>query len=505
VGGWKVVRGAAPPEAIKIVTACALSVKSDDVKVLRRGNTRSTFLVPSLGVIKIFRRAGTRATFISLFTPSALAREYDLTEAAIRRGIPAPRPFFCATRSTLGLLREAAIVFEIVPDSSLLQHLIEGHFPRPGLQRRPCHNIRRILAQFGATLARLHRSGGIHGDPSPDNVLVKDTSPDAPVLIDWSFALFAGESAGAGPIGRRIHIRQAAKRYKTRLQNVRAALQDDRERAAASAAFEKLRTDDTKKMVAALLLCGTPAREILACLDGYCRELGLSHAEQKQLIETLTGLLTPLFRNSIRRTMRNADRSSRKIDTIRGDKSRICFRRELTGTEIRKAFAEDAPSLTIGNTTVERRVCRDALGVWRNACVLTRFKLPVRYHVACEIVDGTNEGRLLLDHLAGHFETPDPISPGRLAQFVRLLHTFGFRFVSCSEGTILAQPVSFGPFTARQGNGYVLDDAGAVAFMPEAPVEESADVVASWLRDTQGAGVADEFLAASRRPLRLRL
>jgi len=505
VGGWKIVRGAAPPEAIRIVAAWPRSMQSGDVKVLRRGNTRSTFLVPSVGVIKILHRAGTRAMFSSLFAPSALAREYDLAEAAIRRGIPAPKPFFCAMRSTLGLLREAAIVFEIVPNSSLLQHLIEGHFPRPGLQHRPCHNIRRILAEFGATLARLHRSGGVHGDPSPDNVLVKDTSPDAPVLIDWSFALFAGENTGAGPIGRRIHIRQAAKHYKTRSQNVVAVLQDDIERSVSSAAFEKLRTDDTKKMVVALLLCGTPAREILACLGGYCRELGLSRAEQKQLIETLTGLVTPLLGNSIRRTMRNADRSSRKIDTIRGDKSRIYFHRELTRTEIREVFAEDAPSLTIGNTTVERRVCEDILGVWRNAYVLTRFKLPVRYHIACEIVDGTNEGRLLLEHLAGYFETPEPVSPGRLAQFVRLLHAFGFRFVSCSEGTILAQSASFGPFTARQGSGYVLDDAGAVVFMPEAPMEESAGVVASWLRDTQSTGVADEFLAASGRPLRLRL
>ncbi|MFP4058396.1 MAG: hypothetical protein ACLF0G_16130 [Candidatus Brocadiia bacterium] len=93
----------------------------------------------------------------------------------------------------------------------------------------------------------------------------------------------------------------------------------------------------------------------------------------------------------------------------------------------------------------------------------------------------------------------------RLGSFLRLLHAYGFRFTACDAGTIVRQPERLGPFVRRQGCGYVLDDAGAVAFAPDAALGESANVVAGWVERNWGSRAAAAVRALGERPIGFRL
>jgi len=504
LGTWRITRGAAPAEAMEILAALDRGEEPTGLEVLRRGNTRVTFLLPGVGVLKILRRIGTRAMLDSLFLPSALTRELDLTRMAAERGIPVPSPVFSAERRCFGVLRGAALLLEIVPHASTLQNAIEGRFPRPGVERDARADVRGVLAELGTILARLHKAGGVHGDPSPDNVLVRNTKPNGLVLIDWAFALFVGENMADGPIGRRILTRHATERYGTGADVVEAARKGQAAAGDRSAPFAELWANDVQRVTNALIQWGTPMREILGYLEAYYRERGPGPGEKRHLIAHMAETFPPVLRRSIRRTMQNAAQGSRKTAAVREKGALLCYHPDFPLDDIRRAFAQGTPTATVGGSAVELRRHGNAMHVWRNTCVTARFKLPVRLHVACRLgPDGS--GALLLEHPPGLFEMPDAISSRRLARFARLLHAFGFRFTSCADGTLVEQPVSLGPFTFRQGSGYVLDDAGAVTFAPEAPMEASAGVVATWLRDRAGAATADGFLAETGRPLRFRL
>ena len=471
-------------------------------KMLRQGNTRSTVLLPGLGVVKLLRRVRTREMLAALFAPSAFAREFDLTQTAAAHGIPAPAAVFSAERRTCGVLREAALMVEAVPDAASLQETIEGCFPRPGVEREVRGNVRRLCTKLGSLLARLHKAGGVHGDSSPDNVLVRGANRDELVLIDWAFALFADEAPPDGGLARRLRMRGAAERYPFPADEIAAALRGYAADGVMSPAFEALRGNDVERAVNALLQCGAPLREMLACLEGYYRELGLGGAEKRRMVEHIARSFPAALRQSIRRTLRNADRSSRQTVTVRRDRILLSYRRSAPPAEARAAFAEDAP--TVAGAAVERRDHPEALRVWRNACALARFHLPARLHLACRSEPG-GAGALLLEHAAERFESPAKISPRRLARFVRLLHAFGFRFGPCQNDAIIEQPASLGPFGFRQGSGYVLNDAGAVAFRPEEPVEDSVRAVASWVRHVQTEAAAGEFLAQAFEPTRFHL
>jgi len=495
--GWKVVRGSAPPEAMQLVRS-GPGAAGPAVRVLRRGNTRATYLLPGVGVLKVFHRVGAGEMFGSLFATSALTREFDLTRLAVERGVPAPRPVFSAERRSFGLLRGAAILIETVPDARTLEELIAARFPPPGDERSVEGSIRPPLFNLGRVLAALHKAGGVHGDDSPDNVLVRGTEQGDVVLIDWSFALFAGAKVGDGRGDRRRLERRAAKRYHTRCAGIRAALDGFEREGIRSAAFQRLCHNDLERVTNALMQQGAPLREMLWCLEGYHRELGLGRAATRRFVETVRAEFPAALRRSVRRTLRNADRGSRRTAAVREAQATLCHRRDVAGEDVRAAF-QSAGS----GERFELREHAEALRAWRNACALARFRLPARRHAACRFAsDG--RGGLLLDRPARPFRPVAEAEPRRLADCVRLLHAFGFRFTSCGGDTISEQDPALGPFVFRQGSGYVLEDAAAVTFAPERAMEGSTEVVGSWLRDRWGAAVAGQFITECRRPLYFR-
>jgi Ser/Thr protein kinase RdoA (MazF antagonist) len=206
MGKWQIVRGAAPPEAMRFIRQHARMSTSGDVTILRQGHTRVTFLASGLGVIKVLRRVSLRTAFRSLLRPSTLTREWDLLKTAMDRGIPVSKPVFSAERRVAGLLREAAIMVEIVDGASSLQQILEDRFPTLGGSRQSRRDTRRVLARYGSTLAKLHKAGGIHGDTSPDNALVRDDPPRRLFLIDWaSSACLAEARKGPRRSGRAAH------------------------------------------------------------------------------------------------------------------------------------------------------------------------------------------------------------------------------------------------------------------------------------------------------------
>ncbi len=311
MGRWKIVRGSAPDEVMELLETGAEPPAESGVQILRRGNTRLTFLVPSQGIIKVLRRVGSRERVRSLFAPSTLAHEFDLTEAARRRTGVAPEPVFVAEQRTLGLLRQAAIMIRQVPNCTPLDALLEAAFPPPGHKPAAENNIRDILAELGNRLARLHMAGGIHSDPSPDNVLVGEDPTHAITLIDWASALFAGLPPRCGQIGRRMLVRATSERFGLSTNDVRSVFAGIESYGANERAFRRMRLDDTRKMIYNLIQCGVPAAEIIRCLQAYGTTLEQSREETARLIEDIADQLPRGIRRSIPRTLRNADRGSR--------------------------------------------------------------------------------------------------------------------------------------------------------------------------------------------------
>jgi len=488
LGRWQVVRGQAPPGALEAVARCAAGHVPGDAETLRRGNTRLSVRLPGLGVAKILRRVGLREKVLSVTGPSILAAEFDLTELAARRGVPAPRPVFCAERRWLGVLRAAAIVFDTVP-AVALESLIHARFPRPGVRPRPGGDVRRALARAGRTLGRLHQAGGVHGDPSPDNWLVRAGPTAAVTLIDWPSAVFAGH--------RNKRLRQAAERCHITPAALNAALSGYEAEGPRSAGFLELCLDDVRKMVSALIRLGTPLREILAALNGYCQATGTERAGRRRLIARVAEGLAARLPGSLRRTLRNADRDSRATGAVREGGAVLCYGRSVPPGEVRAAF--DGPS------HFESVARANAADCWRNACALARMHLPARLAVGCRFDPSTGRGVLLVEKPDAAFEAPGEGDAPRLGRFVRLLHAFGFRFAACARGTIRKQPGAFGPFTFRQGSGLVLDDLGAVQFAPEAPFGQSLDAVETYVEENWGEAAAAAFREHAARPLRFRL
>jgi hypothetical protein len=472
--------------------------------VLRRGNTRTTLLVPDMGILKIFRHIGTRAAARSLFLPSDLTIEYDMTVTAASHGIPVPDPIFCAERRFAGILRGAALMFRIVPDTMSLEDVIRRSFPRPGYARQPVAERRRWFAEYGRLFARLHRAGGVHGDPSPDNILIDSKGIRPLVLIDWSFALFVNATVATGPIGRRLLSRKAVDRYGANLSSIVLRADKDGEPETKGSRFASLWRADVARITQSLILFGTPPDDIAICLRAYSREAGFGPEQNAELLRLLNINLVASIRKSMPRTLRNACQSSRKIEKMPFEAGTVYYRREFSRNEIEAALtAPQAGVLVIGQPT-ERRLCSEATSSWRNACLLARFNLPARRHIACWVKPGKNEV-LLLEHSAHSFRQPTEFSPRRLAGFVRVFHAFGLRFRYCSQGTIVEWPGPGRAVVPRHGAGYVLDDVGAVAYAPDDPMDKSTDVVVDWVRCYAGEKIALAFRMAANRRLRFRL
>jgi hypothetical protein len=497
VCGWQVVRGAVESTAIEWLGSGKDISPPPDTKVLRTGNTRTTYAVPSLGIVKLLRCPGTREVFRSLFAPSSLTREYEATQMARELTGAAPEPVFVVERRTTGILRNAAIGLRRLSGTASLQDLLDARFPLPGRRAEPGPDTRPILRELGARLARLHKAGGVHGDPSPDNVLVRLEPPHRITLIDWYFALFAGAIRARNVIGRHLLARESAARFGLTVPALDAALKGFRRSGARSPEFGRLRLNDLTRMVHALVQCGTPTRELLRCLRGYESELGTGEPGARELIDTILARLARGAPRSIRRTLRNADRGSRRTGVTHSGRTTFCYLRSAGLSAVREALE--------GGAVAQVRESDAVLSAWRNACVFARFRLPARVHLGCRIDSRTGRGRLVLERPVAPFTAPAGIGPARLAAFVRLLHAFGFRFRTCQDDTVVGQAAALGPFAFRGGAGCVLDDAAAVEFAPEEATAGSIAVVAEWLRAARGGSACLDFTKRAARPLRLRL
>jgi tRNA A-37 threonylcarbamoyl transferase component Bud32 len=502
---WRVIRGTASPEAISILKAFEQGkALPPEVTVLRRGNTRTTLFVPGVGVFKILRRVGTRAMMHSIFLPSSLTMEYDLTVAASQLGIPVAEPIFCAERRVLGVLRGAALMLRIVPEACSLEDIIRRISPRPGYTKRAITSRKSCFSKYGRILAHLHRMGGIHGDPSPDNILVNERSSEPIALIDWAFALFAVSPIKAGPMGRYLLAESAANRQGVDRATINAALTQYADLGEASADFIRLCRNDVSKMVLSMLLFGAPLRDIVVCFRSYVRELKLHPDQITDLVDDLYAKLAVLLRHSLRRTLRNACYNSRRIAVFREESTPVYYRRKFSADAVRIALLTTESNAPVGGQATERRSHQDALGVWRNACLLARLNLPARRHIACRITHGAT-GILLLEFDEKRFVMPGAILSSQLADFARRLHAWGLRFNRCVPGTILQESNPSDQEATSCEVRYLLDDPGAVTFAPDEPIENSTDIVAHWVRNHAGNESASSFVAKTNRRLRFRL
>lgn len=471
---WKIVRGKA--EDAELLTALDAITRVPPIDV---AHGRLMFPLAAFGMIKVLRKPALKHSI----GESALVQEFDAADRAAQLGILAPRPKLAAESRWMGCLRSAMLITEPPPAGRSAEMLVREQFASDSPVSR---EINTLMKSLGRLLASLHQSGGIHADFTIENIIVL---PDASLFVsDWGRAFFCTGLPDAG-VRRLFRIRQFAGRALKSRGVVAAACTEFTELGAASIKFRSLVACDLRSAVKSLIESGVPLHGALRFLNAYYSAMRFEKGERHSSRDAVLLLAKISLRNSIRRTIRNAARGSRKIAVEKIGDATLLRWKSTDADAINRALRGEATNLNVVAAS-------DAVVRWKSAIGLMRFSLPVVEHVACWC--RKNNGKLVLGQMSPRALVPQDINPARLAGFVRLLHAFGFRFTRCADGTVLSRA---GNWTFRQGSGYLLGDAGAVQFKPAAPLGPSADIVAQWIQSEFGMAASNEFLDLASRPL----
>ncbi|MHC4600798.1 MAG: lipopolysaccharide kinase InaA family protein, partial [Planctomycetota bacterium] len=134
-------------------------------------------------VVKTFRPKGLLDRIRHRFLPSPARSERDRALRAREKGVPVPRPLAVGERRRFGFLRESVLVMESVegrPLDGVLEDLSGSRGER-----------RALLDGLARWLAEVHRSGLVHRDLHPGNILVRREGGDFRfTLVDLAEARF---------------------------------------------------------------------------------------------------------------------------------------------------------------------------------------------------------------------------------------------------------------------------------------------------------------------------
>ncbi len=508
MGDWRVVRGTAPERARAFLAACRRRNPEDVVhtaewrgaQVLRRGHTRVVVALPGLGILKLQRRFHWREGFWWVRALGPLVHEFDMALAAAAHGLPAPRAVFAAERRTCGVLRRAALLTDQIGDAVTLREVLEGNCPPPGRPRTPRGDLSQLCSTLGSLVARLHEAGGLHGDLVPGNVLVSNGSA-ALTLVDWSSAFFLDgdpSSSDVLPLAAIAH-HYTPVHYEEALGLLTQARAAWAEHGTRSGAFQRLCRRDLLRLVMRLASAGAPASALHALLHRYFAARYGGHPEWRALVEEFATACREKLRKHIERALARAGQRSRAIEVLRHRGQIVCHRSDVDRPRVLDALMGHGPS------SWELRECAEARRVWCVAHALARTALPVRRHLAARFGRRSGAGTLLVESPSAAFERVDLGAAHALdafARFVRLLHAFGFRFQSCVDGAVAMQAGQLGPFSSRQGSGFVLDDPGAVCLLPGTSMRPSTRIVSAWVARRWGDETAAAVQRACARPIR---
>ena len=507
MGDWKLERGAASPAAESLLARCrpfldaphAAVEESDDAEILKEG-TRMILRVPEAGVLKIVKPRSIRRALSWLFMPSRLAEEFDTTDAAARNGLPVPRPLLVAEQRAWGLRRGVALLCEGLPDVITLDQFIRGACPPPGRLRKYGDDVCALLRDLGTLVGRLHCAGGIHGDLHPHNILVTAEPPRRLFLVDWPYGFFLGQVRPPSRLRQRLALRRAARHCNVSVAELRAAIRAWGRGEGCSPTFRAIQQVDLVKLAEGLVRSGTPFRPLLHCVRAYMAQVGAAADEQRQVIAALAGACVARLEKHIRRILRAAADGTRGITVRREGQGQWCLRRGYELGEVRDAVAAAEAA---GRLEVLRQL-PDVRTIWRVGCAVAYAALPIRTLAACFLGDREGSDVLVLERPQVPLERArlrGDVDVARLASFVRLYHTFGFRFRRFDGDTLRRQPAEAGPVGFRQGCGYLLHDVAAVSFEPGTPTGDSAGQVAAWVREACGVAQTDELRARCSRRL----
>lgn len=143
------------------------------VVVLKRNLVRTVLRVPlSDGrrvIVKRYRVAGAVDAVKYLLKPSRARAEWEVGRALDRAGIPTSVPLAFGERHVGGVLRDAALVTREIEDCLHLNAYVEAR-----LQGAPAHDAerRRLYAELGRLVRRMHEAGFVHNDFHGGNLLV---------------------------------------------------------------------------------------------------------------------------------------------------------------------------------------------------------------------------------------------------------------------------------------------------------------------------------------------
>jgi hypothetical protein len=133
-------------------------------------------------VRKTYRNRGLRLLQTCL-RRSRANREFDNLTAVAAAGLPCTAPLAWSERRCCGFVRDSTLVTRYLPESRSLKSVLQ-ELPAAAAPRR------RLVAEFGALLARLHASGFLWCTPMPRNVLLQGSARDGRlVLCDLPSAL----------------------------------------------------------------------------------------------------------------------------------------------------------------------------------------------------------------------------------------------------------------------------------------------------------------------------
>jgi hypothetical protein len=461
---WCIVRGRVPDDQIPLLADVSGVMRGPNAVRVREGNTRLTALLPAADAVwKWYTRVGSRATVRALYHRSAVCKEFDMTAAAIERGIRTPRPLFAAERRTLGILRGQLLAFERIEPATDLEALLDPHRHPDHL---PAEDVALDLLRDAAQLiAQTHEEGLLHGDVSLGNFLLQ------------------GE-----PDSGRLWLTDMAKMEFTEEGDGRTC------------------EDDLAQGVNNIAISGPGVRFAAAFLREYARARDWPDETFHETAGRLLGRVRGQRLRLAQRTAGHALREGRRNQGRRHRGLHLLAPREVDLERLAAAFP-DWPGGQHGAEPLDLEIVAgaEADDLWAISRVAERFDLPCRRCSGILSARGRRPSSLALEktdgpplaEALGATENRDGLLH-ELAALVRRLHAYGIRFQSFSGDTIhRGEPC---PAAAQEADQLYVYDLSALRLTPETPEEDSWRTVAGYCEDAFGPEAARVFLPLPLRP-----
>lgn len=155
-------------------------IEQGAAKLVKSGSGRSIYYVQIPGLhlyVKHFEITPGTANLYRALRQGRAEKEYEVARLLWQSGVPTIRPLALGERRRNGLLEEAFLITEAIPNGMTLFELIEDHVRTGAMEIAHSHR-RQIIHEVARLTAALHRAGLEHRDLHERNLIYQKLEDD---------------------------------------------------------------------------------------------------------------------------------------------------------------------------------------------------------------------------------------------------------------------------------------------------------------------------------------